>query len=144
VQFYLMPLLAHISLEMIMEGEQLWHQAAIPNWLLFIDKLATRFPQVNEASWFQQDGVACHTARVSVDAILLLLHNHIISRNSDSPWSPRSAVLSACDFFMGALKKRSVHSSPTQYWSAERKKLWKNCQNSFGDAMPCHGKHVED
>jgi hypothetical protein len=79
------------------------------------DELATRFPQVNEASWFQHDGAMSHTARVSMDAVRLLFHNHIISRNGDIPRPPRSPDLSACDVFMGALIKQSVHSFPTQY-----------------------------
>jgi transposase len=49
------------------------------------DELATGFPQVNEVSWFQQDGATSHTARVSLDAVRLLFHNHIISRNGDIP-----------------------------------------------------------
>jgi hypothetical protein len=35
------------------------------------DELGTRFPQVNEARWFQQDGATSHTARVSMDAVRL-------------------------------------------------------------------------
>jgi hypothetical protein len=73
------------------------------------DELATRFPQVNEASWFQQDGATSHTARVSMDAVQLLFHNHLISRNGDIPWPPRSQDLSACDFFLRGLLKSKVY-----------------------------------
>ena len=79
------------------------------------NQLATRFPQVNEASWFQQDGMTSQTTRLSMAAVRLLFHNHIISRNSDITWLPRSPDLPECDFFMRALKKESVCSSPTQY-----------------------------
>lgn len=117
----------------------------MPTWLqlFWLMNLATRFPQVNEGSLFQQDGVTSHTVRVSVDVIWLLLHNHIISRNGDSSWPPRSPDLSACDFFMWALQLQSIHPSPTQYWSAETKNLWKNYQNSFGDAVQCYGKYAQ-
>jgi hypothetical protein len=35
------------------------------------DKLTATYPQVNEATWFQ-DGATSHTTRVSMDAIRLL------------------------------------------------------------------------
>ena len=83
------------------------------------DPLATGFPQVNHASWFQQDGATSHTTSVSMAAVRLLFHNHIISRNSDIIWRPRSpdrSVRVGVDFFyflMVALKKQNVHITHT-------------------------------
>jgi hypothetical protein len=79
---------------------------------LLTDELATRFLQVNEASWFQQDGATSHTARVSMDVVQLLFRNHIISRNGDIPWPPRSPYLSACDFLWGHLKSKVYTHRP--------------------------------
>jgi hypothetical protein len=107
----------------------------------FVTDLATGFPEVNKTCWFQQDGMMSHVARASVDTIQLIFYNCIISRNGDIPWPSRLPHLSACDIFIGLLKKQSLHSLPTQYWRTERKNSWRNCWNLFRDGTPRHGKH---
>jgi hypothetical protein len=39
--------------------------------LVSFNELVTMIPEVNEANWFQQDGVTSHNSRVSTDALRL-------------------------------------------------------------------------
>ena len=54
----------------------------------------------NEVMWFQQDGVTCHTARVTTELLREEFPGRVISRNGDQNWPPRSCDLTPCDFFL--------------------------------------------
>jgi len=70
------------------------------------------FP-VDENTYFQQDGATSHTARVSMNLLNDLFPNHLISRNGDVQWPPRSPDLSSCDFFLwGYLKSKVYETRP--------------------------------
>jgi hypothetical protein len=60
------------------------------------DELAARFPQISEASWFQQDDATSRTHQGY--AVRLFFHNRIVFRNDDVLWFPGSRDLSAYDF----------------------------------------------
>jgi hypothetical protein len=70
------------------------------------------FP-VNENTHFQQDGATSHTARVTMNLLKDLFLNHLISRNGDVQWPPRSPDLSPCNFFLwGYLKSKVFETCP--------------------------------
>ena len=48
---------------------------------------------VNVNTHFQQDGATSHTARISMNFLRNLFPNHLISRNGDVQWPPRSCAL---------------------------------------------------
>lgn len=62
-----------------------------------VDELTT-FLQ-NDIFWFQQDVVTSNTVRISMNAIQQIFGNHIIFKNNDIHWPPRSPNLAQCDFF---------------------------------------------
>ena len=75
------------------------------------------FPKFEEDDmddiWFQQDGATCHTANVTVDLLLTVLENRIISPNSDVNWPPRSYDLTPLDYFLwGAVEDKCYTNHP--------------------------------
>ena len=44
-------------------------------------------------SWFQQDSATCHTAKATLNVLLPVFKDHIISRRIDVVWPPRSCDL---------------------------------------------------
>ena len=50
--------------------------------------------------WFQQDGAANHTARVTIDLLKGKFGERVISRNGPVEWQPRSCDLTLFDFFL--------------------------------------------
>ena len=75
----------------------------------FLAPALEQFP-ANEY-WFQQDGATSHSARLSMGALRTLFGNHIISRNGDIVWPPRSPDLSVCDYFLWGFLKHRVYAS---------------------------------
>ncbi|CAK1579985.1 unnamed protein product [Parnassius mnemosyne] len=61
--------------------------------------------------WFQQDGATCHTAHETIDLLQQRFPEHIISRNSDVNWPPRSCDLTPCDFFLWGFVKSRVYAN---------------------------------
>ena len=52
---------------------------------------------------FQQDGAACHTARVTMDLLRGEFGEHFISRSGSFNWPPRSCDLTPLDYFFWGL-----------------------------------------
>jgi hypothetical protein len=70
------------------------------------------FP-VHENTYFQQDGITSHTARVTMNLLKDLFPNRPVSRNGDVQWPPRSPDLSSCDYFLwGYLKSKVFEIRP--------------------------------
>ena len=61
--------------------------------------------------WFQQDGVTCHTANVTIDLLHSIFENRIISRNSDVNCPPRSCDLTPLNYFLWGAVKDKVHAN---------------------------------
>lgn len=79
----------------------------------FLTQELTRFPQVNENTWFQQDGATAHTARNSMNAVNQLFPGRVMSKNGNIFWPPKSPDLTACDYFLwGYLKSRVYAHRP--------------------------------
>jgi hypothetical protein len=55
----------------------------------FVTQELTQFPQMNENTWFQQDGATSHTARNSINVMQQLFPHHIISRFGNISWPTR-------------------------------------------------------
>lgn len=89
---------------------------------LFTPQLAQY--DVNEETFFQQDGATSHTARVSTNIVNGLFPNHVISRNGDIAWPPRSPNLTSCDFFLwGYLKIRIYQKEPPRTIEALKQRI---------------------
>ena len=62
------------------------------------------FPKIEEDDmddiWFQQGGVTCHTANVTINFLRTVFENRIISQNSDVNWTPKSCDLTPLDNFL--------------------------------------------
>ena len=50
--------------------------------------------------WLQQDGATCHTVEATLDVLLTVFENHIISRRADVVWPPRSWDLTLLAFYL--------------------------------------------
>lgn len=76
-----------------------------------IETFLTNEIDVNESTWFQQDGATAHTARISMAALRHLFGDRLISRNGNMNWPARSPDLSMCDYFLWGFLKDSVYRS---------------------------------
>ena len=66
-----------------------------------------------EDFWFQQDGAAPHTSKISLEWLAEHFGEKIISRKTSIPWPARSPDLTPLDFFLwGYLKARVYEKSP--------------------------------
>jgi hypothetical protein len=109
----------------------------------FFTQELTQFPQVNDNTWFQQDGATSHMTRNSFNAINQLFLNHVISRNwghflaSEVAWFVRLWL-----FFVGLLKEQSLCSSPTKYCRTETENSRRNHRSPSAYVTPCDGKYT--
>ena len=63
--------------------------------------------------WFQQDGATCHTVEATLDVLLPVLKDRIISRRVDVVWPPRSCDLTPLDSYLwGAVKDKCYAEKP--------------------------------
>ena len=63
--------------------------------------------------WFQQDGVACHTAAAALDVLRPVFKDCIISRRADVAWPLRSCDLTPLDYYLwGAVKHKCNADKP--------------------------------
>ena len=58
--------------------------------------------------WFQQDGATAHIARESMRVDREMFLQHVLSRDGDIAWPPRSPDLSLCDFLLWSYLKEKV------------------------------------
>lgn len=95
----------------------------------FFEPQLARF-EVNEGTFFQQDGATSHTARISMNIVNRLFPNHVISRNGDITWPSRSPDLTPCDFFLwGYLKSKVFQDNPPQTIQALRERIRQEVEN---------------
>ena len=59
--------------------------------------------------WFQQDGATCHTANETMALLRDKSNGHVISRDGDVNWPPRSCDLTPLDFFLWGYLKEKVY-----------------------------------
>ena len=62
-------------------------------------------------TWFQQDGVTCHTANITIDLLHTVFENRIISRNSDVNCPPWSCDLPRLNYFLWEVVKDKCHTN---------------------------------
>ena len=60
--------------------------------------------------WFQQDGVTCHTARLTMELLRGEFGEHFISRSGPVNWPPRSWDLTFLDYFLLGYVKAHVYT----------------------------------
>jgi len=65
-------------------------------------------------TWFQQDSATCHSARETTELLQEKFPCHVISRNGDRNWPPRSCNLTPCDFFLWGFVKCRVYANKPQ------------------------------
>ena len=58
----------------------------------------------------QQDGVTCHTARVTMDLLRGEFGEHFISRSGSINWPPRSCDLTPLDYLLWCYVKAHVYT----------------------------------
>ena len=58
--------------------------------------------------WFQQNGVTCHTARVTTVLLKCEFGEQFISSSGPVNWSPRSCDLTLLDYFLWGYVKSHV------------------------------------
>ncbi|RZF42341.1 hypothetical protein LSTR_LSTR004149 [Laodelphax striatellus] len=112
-----------------------------------------------EKTWFQQDGATAHTARVSMAAIRGLFGKHVISRNGDIVWPPRSPDLSVCDFYLWVyLKSIDYNTRPKTLRALKNRiaeeiaatpldtlrKVMDNFENRLAECIRQDGHHLHD
>ncbi|GFX17337.1 putative LOC100569746 [Trichonephila clavipes] len=64
--------------------------------------------------WFQQDGAACHTARVTIDLLKDTFGDRLISRFGPVNWPPRYCDLTPLDYFLWGYVKSLVCADKPQ------------------------------
>jgi len=80
--------------------------------------------EVNDETFFQQDGATSHTAQVSMNIVNRLFPNHVISKNGDIEWPSRSPDLTTCDFFLwGYLKSKVYQDNPPRTIEALKERI---------------------
>ena len=63
--------------------------------------------------WFQQDGVRRHTAEATLDVLLPVFEDRIISCRADVVWPPRNCDLTPLDYYLwGAAKDNCYANKP--------------------------------
>ena len=88
--------------------------------------------------WFQLNGANFHTANVTIDLLLTVFENRIISRNSDVDWPPRSCNLTPLDGFFGEALRISVTLTIQRRlrpWNTKSIRLMGYCKASRGSHL---------
>ena len=63
--------------------------------------------------WFQQNGETCHTPEATLDVLLQVFEDRIISRITDVVWPPRSCDLTLLDYYLwGAVNDKCYVDKP--------------------------------
>ena len=64
-------------------------------------------------TWFQQDGITCHSAEATLDVLRPVVEDRIISRRAAVVWSLRSCNLTPLDYYLwGAAKHKCYAAKP--------------------------------
>ena len=65
-----------------------------------------------QQGYFQQDGATAHCTVESIALLREFFDDRIISRNTETPFPPRSCDLTPCDFFLWPYLKNSIFRTP--------------------------------
>lgn len=96
--------------------------------------------QEKQQGWFQQDGTAAHTARVSMAAVGDVFGDRVISLGL---WPPRSPDLIPPDFYLWGELKGSVYADNARTTNELKQKVTSAFQNIKPDELECVvQKHV--
>ena len=60
--------------------------------------------------WLQQDGVTCHTARITMGLLRGVFGEHFISLSESVNWPPRSCSLTTLGYFLWGYVKAHVYT----------------------------------
>ncbi|GFW09428.1 uncharacterized protein TNCV_3995351 [Trichonephila clavipes] len=74
----------------------------------------SRYLDVWEELWFQQDGATFHTARATIDLLKDTFGDRLISRFGPVNWPPRSCDLTPLDYFLWGYVKSLVYADKPQ------------------------------
>ena len=85
--------------------------------------------------WFQQDGAVAHTARVTIEMLILVFSNRLISRFVDVPWASRSPDFIPLDYFLWGYLKGKVYISRPRDLEELKEKTIKKIRNLTPDML---------
>ena len=84
--------------------------------------------------WFQQDGPTAHTAKKTIQLLREKFCTRIISKNAPVNWPPRSADLTAPDFFLGEFVK-SMYNEPVGSLEELKQRIRKTIREIPADTL---------
>ena len=64
--------------------------------------------------WFQQDGTTCQTAEATLDGLLPVFQDRIISRRAYVVWPPLSCDLTPLDYYLWSGVKYKCYADTTE------------------------------
>ena len=109
--------------------------------------------------WFQQDGATCHTAQVTLDVLVPVFEDRVISHRADVVCPPRSCDLTPLDYYLwGAVKnkyyahnseivgtlKDNIREAIGEIQLHTIDNVLKNWTNRVGYCMASRGKHLNE
>ena len=109
--------------------------------------------------WFQQDGAMCHTAEATLDVLLPVFEDRIISRRGDVIWPPRSCDLTPLDNYLWGVVKDKCYAGKPEIIDALKDNIreeigeiqlytidnvLKNWTDRVGYCMASPGKHMNE
>ena len=121
------------------------------------------FTQIEEEDigniWFQHDGATCHTAEATLDVLLPVFEDRIISRRADVNRRLQSCNLTPLDYYLwGGLKDKCYADKPETIDALKDNiretigeiqlhtidNVLKNWTDRIGYYMACQGTHLND
>ena len=108
---------------------------------------------------FQQDGATSLTAEATLDVLLPVFEDRIISRRADVVWPSRSCDLTPLDYYLwGAVKDKSYADKPETIDALKDNireaigeiqlhtidNVLKNCTDRVGYCMASQGSHLNE
>ena len=109
--------------------------------------------------WFQQDGATCHTAEATVDVLLPVFEDCIISRKADVDWPPRSCDLTPLVYYLWRAVKDKPYADKPEITGALKDNICegigeiqlhtidnvlKNWTDRVGYCMASRGSHLNE
>ena len=103
-------------------------------------------------SWFQQEGVTCHTAEAILDVLCPVFEDRIMSRRADVVWPPRCCDLTPLNYYLwGADKPETIDSLKDNIREAIGEiqlhtidNVLKNGTDGVGYCMTSRGSHLNE
>ena len=107
--------------------------------------------------WFQQDDATCHTAEVTLDVLLPVFDDRIISPKADVICPPQCCDLTPLDYYLWGVVKNKCYANKKEAIDALKDKIreaigeiqlhtndnvLKNSTNRVGYCMASRGSHL--